>query len=244
VSVPAVPSTVPADVEWEARIEALLQLIRADPTRGREQAQQALAELRGQRLDLASRLTWLVAHSYLRDEKRVEAAVQLHRAIATAQTIRRTDLEADYLATLGAVNANMGAYSEAIDCYERALGLHQSLSRSAGNDLLPAKILGNFGTTFVWMGLPDKALPLYQQARDRFLRLGLDRDAATCLSNCANAQIELAERHARRTTIQADLEAIAAARAARELAFQALADPALASADYSSVNVRLIIVRA
>ena len=244
VSVPAVPSTVPADVEWEARIEALLQLIRADPTCGREQAQQALAELRGQRLDLASRLTWLVAHSYLRDEKRVEAAVQLHRAIATAQTIRRTDLEADYLATLGAVNANMGAYSEAIDCYERALGLHQSLSRSAGNDLLPAKILGNFGTTFVWMGLPDKALPLYQQARDRFLRLGLDRDAATCLSNCANAQIELAERHARRTTIQADLEAIAAAQAARELAVQALADPALASADYSSVNVRLIIVRA
>ena len=245
VSDPLVPSTGAADAEWEARFEALRQLANTDPASAREKAQAALEELRGQqRLDLESRLAWLVGLCHLRSNQAVEAAVALHRAVSIAQAIGRMDLEVHHLATLGLAEAGLGAFSDSIGCYERALSLHKSLPPSADNDFLSARILGSFGTTFGWMGLPDKALPLYQQARDRFLRLGLDRDAATCLGNCANAQIELAERHAGRTTTQADLEAIAAAQAARELAVQALADPALASADYSSVNVRLIIVRA
>ncbi|MFN7547831.1 MAG: diguanylate cyclase [Pseudomonadota bacterium] len=242
---PAATGVRPTDAEWDARIEAVLQQIRTDPSLGREQAQEALGELRGQqRLDLESRLMWLVGHSHLRDDRMVEAAVALHRAVGMAQTIRRVDLEADYLATLGAVQANMGAFSEAIESFERALGLHRSLPPSPADALLPAKILGNFGTTFVMMGLPHKALPLYQEARDRFLQLGLVRDVAACLSNCAFAQIKLAEREARSTSAPLSSAALAAARAARELAVQAQADPLLAAEVYSSINLRLMIVRA
>jgi diguanylate cyclase (GGDEF)-like protein len=244
---PAVATQVlgPTDAEWDARIEAILQQIRTDPTRGLQQAQEALGELRGQqRLDLESRLVWLVGHSHLRDNRMVDAAVALHRAVGLAQTTRRVDLEADYLATLGVVQGNMGAFSEAIESFERALGLHRGLPPSCANGLLPAKILGNFGTTFVLMGLPHKALPLYQEARDRFLQLGLVRDVAASLSACAYAQIKLAEREARSTSAPLSSAALAAAREACAIAEQVLADPSMEAEDEVTINARLTVVRA
>ncbi|MFO0208570.1 MAG: hypothetical protein ACK54L_20925, partial [Betaproteobacteria bacterium] len=103
----------PTDAEWDARIEAILQQIRTDPTLGLQQAQEALGELRGrQRLDLESRLVWLVGHSHLRDNRMVDAAVALHRAVGLARRIRRVALEAAYLASLGVVHGAMGAGAE------------------------------------------------------------------------------------------------------------------------------------
>ncbi|MFN7433922.1 MAG: diguanylate cyclase [Betaproteobacteria bacterium] len=245
VSDPAAPSTGAADAEWEARIEAIWQQMSSDPVVGRQQAQAALGELRGQqRLDLESRLTWLVGYGYLRLGLLVEAAIELHQAIGMAQMIRRTDLETHHLATLGLVHANMGAFSEAIECYERAVSLHRSLPPSPGNDLLLARVLGNFGITFRQMGLPDRGTPLTEQARELFMRLGLLRDGAGCLHNLANFKVDRAEQLHQQSSAAARTEAAVAARAGLALAVQVVADPALEPEHYSKLNARLTIVRA
>jgi len=235
----------PTDVEWDARIEALLHLTNTDAVSAREQAQAALGELRGQhRLDLESRLTWLVGYSDMCLERPVDAVVQLHRAVGMAQTIRRADLEAHHLATLGYAHANMFAFAEAIECFERALSLHQSLPSSPDNDLLRARVLGNFATTFILMGRPESALPLTEQARELFMRLGSVGDAVGCLGNRARAEVFRAEKLQQQSTAAAHTEAAAAARAALELAAQVLADPALETDPSTKLNARLTIVQA
>ena len=173
VSDPVVPSTGAADAEWAARLDALRQLANTDALSALEQAQQAVEELRGQhRLDLESQLTGLVGLCYVRLEQMVEAAVALHRAVGIAQAIGRVDLAVHHLAHLGLAEATPGAFAVSIECYEQALSLHKSLPPSADNDLLRARILVNFGSTYSYMGLPDKAVPLYWQARDDCLRSG------------------------------------------------------------------------
>ena len=235
----------PTDAEWEARIEALRQLVNTDAVSAREQAQAALEELRGQqRLDLESRLAWLLGYCYVHLGQKVEAAVALHRAVGIAQAIGRLDLEAHYLATLGLAKAMMSAYSEAIECFERAISLYQSLPSSGSNDWLLARILGNFGTTFRWMGLPDKALPLYRQARDLLLRLGRARDGAACLVNCALCEVARAEQLSQQPSAETRVQAVAAAREARVLAEQVVADPSMEAEDEVTINARLTVVRA
>ena len=149
----------PTDAEWEARLDALGQLANTDAVSALEQAQQAVEELRGQqRLDLESRLTGILGHCYLALGQKVEAAVALHRAISIARAIGRVDLEVHHLATLGLAEARLGAFSDSIGCYERALSLHQNLPSSPDNDLLRARALASFGSTYFYMGLLDKAL--------------------------------------------------------------------------------------
>ena len=229
----------PADAEWEARIEALRQLANTDAASAREQAQAALEELRGQqRLDFESRLTGLVGQCHVRLEQMVEAAVALHRAVSIAQAIGRMDLEVHHLATLGLAEAGLGAFSVSIGCYERALSLHKCLPPSADNDLLRGRVLANFGTTYLHMDLLDKALPLYQQARDDFLRLGHARNSAVCLGNSAVAHVRRAERLSQQPSADARVQAAAAAREALVLAEQVAADPSTEAQDEVTVNAR------
>ncbi|MFN9571460.1 MAG: hypothetical protein ACK58P_00160, partial [Betaproteobacteria bacterium] len=245
VSDPVVPSTGAADAEWEARLEALRQLADTDAASAREQAQAALEELRGQqRLALESRFAWLVGLCHARLEQMVEGAVALHRSISIAQAIGRIDLEARHLATLGVAQAMMGAFSDSIACYERALSLHKSMPPSAENDLLLARIQGNFGATYLFMDLPDKALPLYRQARDLFLRQGRARDAAAHLSNCAACEVLRAEQLSQQPSAEARAQAVAAAREARALAEQVVADPSMEAEDESMISAHVTLVRA
>ncbi|MCA3223789.1 MAG: hypothetical protein ING41_15585, partial [Burkholderiales bacterium] len=235
----------PTDAEWDARIEALRQLANTDAASAREQAQAALEELRGQqRLDVESRLAWLVGLCHVRLEQVVEAAVALHRSVSIAQAIGRIDLEAHHLASLGVAQDRLGAFSEAIKHYERALNLHRVLPRSASNDLLPAKILANFGSTYLLMGLPGKALPLYRQAHDLFLRLGRPRDGATCLGACAACEVMRAERLSQQAPVEARVQALATAREALALAEQVAADPSMEAEDEATISAHVTIVRA
>jgi len=245
VSAPAAPSSGLTDAEWEARLDALRQLANTDWGLAREQAQAALAELGGrQRPDLESRLTGIVGLCHHGFERNVEAAVAMHRAVSIAQAIGRVDLEAHHLATLGVVEAGLGAFSDSIACYERALSLHKSLPPSADGDLLPARVLVNFGGTYHYMGLPDKARPLVRQARDLFLRLGRDRDAAACLSNWALAKVAHAEQLNQRSSAEARVQAVAAAQEARQLAEQTLADPSLGTEDQARIGAHVNLIRA
>ncbi len=245
VSDPVVPSTGAADAEWEARLEALRQLADTNAASAREQAQAALEELLGQqRLALEARFSWLVGHCYVLLAKKVEAAVALHRAVSIAQAIGRIDLEAHHLTTLGVAQAMMSAYSEAIECYERALGLHKGLPPSADNDLILAKVQCNFGATYSFMGLPEKALPLYQQASDLFMRLGRARDGTACLGNCALVHMDRAERLSRQPSADERVQAAAAASEARALAERVVADPSMGPEDGASIIARLTLVRA
>jgi diguanylate cyclase (GGDEF)-like protein len=234
----------PADAEWEARIEALQRLANTDAVSALEQAQQAAEELRGrQRLDLESRLMCLVGLCHIRLEQMVEAAVALHRGVGIAQAIGRVDIEAHHLAILGLVEMGLGASSDSIGCYERALSLHQNLPSSPDNDLLRARILVNFGSTYTGMGLFDKALPLYQQARDDCLRLGHGRGSAVCLSNMATVQVRRAERLSRQPSADARAQAVAAAQEARALAEQVVADPSMEAQDQATISSHLSLVR-
>ena len=236
---------VGVDTEWDARIEALVQLARTDPVSALERAQAALGELRGsQRLDLESRLTWLVGYSHELVGTSVEAAVQLHRAIGMAQASKRGDLEAHYLGTLGFVHARMFAFSEAIDCYERALSLHQSLPPSNVTDLLRAKILGNLAAVFQFMGRPDKAASHYLAAREHALRVGDLHLAANLLDNCAEAHVVRAQQLSQQSSKEAPFEAAAAAGAARALAAEVVANSALKTEDHSRLNAQLVVVTA
>jgi diguanylate cyclase (GGDEF)-like protein len=245
VSGRATPSAGLTDAEWEARLEALRQLADTNAASAREQAQAALEELLGQqRLALEARFSWLVGHCYVLLAKKVEAAVALHRAVGIAQAIGRIDLEAHHLTTLGVAQAMMSAYSEAIECYERALGLHKGLPPSADNDLILAKVQCNFGATYSFMGLPEKALPLYQQASDLFLRLGRARDGTACLGNCALVHMERAERLSRQPSADERVQAVAAASEARALAERVVADPSMGPEDGASIIARLTLVRA
>ncbi|MFN9572399.1 MAG: hypothetical protein ACK58P_05030, partial [Betaproteobacteria bacterium] len=204
-----------------------------------------LEELLGQqRLALEARFSWLVGHCYVLLAKKVEAAVALHRAVSIAQAIGRIDLEAHHLTTLGVAQAMMSAYSEAIECFERAISLYKSLPSSGSNDWLLARILSNFGTTFRWMGLPDKALPLYRQARDLLLRLGRARDGTACLGNCAVVHMDRAERLSRQPSADERVQAAAAASEARALAERVVADPSMGREDGASIIARLTLVRA
>ncbi|MFN9677860.1 MAG: hypothetical protein ACK58C_09695, partial [Betaproteobacteria bacterium] len=245
VSDPVVPSTGAADAEWEARLDALRQLANTDALSALEQAQQAAEELRGrQRLDLESRLTGLVGLCHARIGQLVEAAVALHRAVGIAQAIGRVDIEAHHLATLGLAEAGLGAFSDSIGCYERALSLHQNLPSSPDNDLLRARILVNFGSTYYDMGLLDKALPLYQQGRDDCLRLGHARGSAVCISNLATVHVRRAERLSQQPSTDARVQAVAAAREVLALAEQVVADPSTEAQDEASINARLSVVKA
>jgi tetratricopeptide (TPR) repeat protein len=245
VSAPAAPSSGLTDAEWEARLDALRQLANTDWGLAREQAQAALAELGGrQRPDLESRLAWLVGLCHHRFEQNVEAAVALHRAVSIAQAIGRVDLEAHHLATLGVVEAGLGAFSDSIGCYERALSLHQNLPSSPDNDLLRARILVNFGSTYSYMGVLDKALPLYQQGRDDCLRLGHARGSAVCLSNLATVHVRRAERLSQQPSTDARVQAVAAAQEARQLAEQTLADPSLGTEDHARIDAHVNLIRA
>ena len=234
----------PTDAEWEARIEALRQLANTDTVSALEQAQQAVEELRGQqRLGLESQLTGLVGLCYVRLDQVVEAAVALHRAVGIAQAIGRVDLAVHHLAHLGLAEATLGAFAVSIECYEQALSLHKSLPPSADNDLLRARILVNFGSTYFYMGLLDKALPLYQQARDDCLRLGYARGSAVCLSNSAMVQVRRAERLSQQPSADTRAQAVAAAREARAIAEQVVADPSMEAEDQTTINARLSLVR-
>ena len=240
----ATPGAGPLDADWQARIEALRRLAKTEAASALEQAQAALEELRGQqRLDLESRLSGLVGLCHLRLEQKVQAAVQLQRAVSLAQGIERSDLEAHHLATLGLAYATMAAFSDSINCYERAMSLHKGLPTSAENDLLLAKIMGNFGSTHFFMGLPDKALPLFRQTRDLFLRLGRDRDGAGHLGNCAKAEVACAEQLSRQPSAQGRARAEAAARRALALAEQVVSDPSLELQDPRRVDARLTRIR-
>jgi len=138
----------------------------------------------------------------------------------------------------------MSAYSEAIECYERALGLHKGLPPSADNDLILAKVQCNFGATYSFMGLPEKALPLYQQASDLFMRLGRARDGTACLGNCALVHMDRAERLSRQPSADERVQAAAAASEARALAERVVADPSMGPEDGASIIARLTLVRA
>ncbi|MFN8961213.1 MAG: hypothetical protein ACK5YV_06590, partial [Betaproteobacteria bacterium] len=235
----------PTDAEWDARIEALRQLANTDAESAREQAQAALKEMRGQhRLDLESQLTELVGTCYVRIGQMVEAALALHRAVGIAQAIGRMDLEVHHLATLGLAELGLGAFSESIGRYERALSLHKSLPPSVDNDLLRARILVNFGSTCFYMGLFDKALPLYQQGRDDCLRLGYARGSAVCLSNLTMVHARRAEQLSRQPSADARVQAVAAAREVLALAEQVVADASMEAEDQSTINARLSVVKA
>ncbi|MFO0205287.1 MAG: tetratricopeptide repeat protein, partial [Betaproteobacteria bacterium] len=234
----------PTDSQWEARIEALQRLGNTDAVSALEQAQRAVEELRGrQRLDLESRLMCLVGLCNVRLEQMVEAAVALHRGVGIAQAIGRVDIEAHHLAILGLVEMGLGAFSDSIGCYERALSLHQNLPSSPDNDLLRARILVNFGSTYTGMGLFDKALPLFQQARDDCLRLGHGRGSAVCLSNLATVHVRRAERLSRQPSADARAQAVAAAQEARALAEQVVADPSMEAEDQATINSQLSLIR-
>jgi diguanylate cyclase (GGDEF)-like protein len=231
------------DAEWDARIEALWQLAYTDAAAAREQAQSALEEVRGQqRLDLESRFAWLVGVCHLRSSQEVEAAVALHRSVGIAQAIARIDLEAQHLSTLGGAQGALGAFSDSIACHERALSLYKSLPPSADNDVLLARILSNFGASYAYMGLPDKALPLYRQARSLLLRLGRARAAAFQLSNCAACEVSRAEQLSQRSSAEARAQALAAAREAHALAEQVVADPSMEVE--ATIDARLTLIRA
>ncbi|MFN9572732.1 MAG: hypothetical protein ACK58P_06755, partial [Betaproteobacteria bacterium] len=241
---PVVPSTGPADAEWEARIEAIRRLIDVDPNAGGQQAATAAdeASARGD-FDRESRLRYLAGIGFLRKKSAVEAAVHFHRAISTAQAIGRLDLEAHHLAGLGSTHSLMGDFSAAINCYERALILQSAQPQLTEDGRLRAKLLNHLGVTLSQMGLPDKAVLQFQQACGHYLRLGEPYPAATCLGNCAEAYIDRAERLSQQSSDMRP-EAAAAARAARELAAQVVADPAVPAADVVSLNARVTIVRA
>ncbi|MFN9679269.1 MAG: tetratricopeptide repeat protein, partial [Betaproteobacteria bacterium] len=235
----------PTDSQWEARIEALQRLGNTDAVSALEQAQQAAEDLRGrQRLDLESQLTELVGTCYVRIGQMVEAAVALHRAGGIAQAIGRMDLEVHHLATLGLAELGLGAFSESIGRYERALSLHKSLPPSVDNDLLRARILVNFGSTCFYMGLFDKALPLYQQGRDDCLRLGYARGSAVSLSNLTMVHARRAEQLSRQPSADARVQAVAAAREVLALAEQVVADASMEAEDQSTINARLSVVKA
>ncbi len=221
------------------------QLANTDAVSALEQAQQAVEELRGQqRLGLESQLTGLVGLCHLRSNQAVEAAVTLHCSVGIAQAIGRIDLEAHHLSILGVTQAMMGAFSDSIGCYERALSLHKSMPPSAENDLLLARVLANFGTTYLYMGLLDKALPLFQQARDYCLRLGHARGSALCLGNLASAHVLRAERLSRQPSSDVRAQALAEAREALALAEQIVADPSMEAEDKVTISAHATIVSA
>ncbi|MCA3140284.1 MAG: hypothetical protein ING94_20450, partial [Rhodocyclaceae bacterium] len=245
IAEPGAPGDGLTDDEWAARFEALQRLANTDALSALEQAQAALEELRGQhRLDLESRFTGLVGHCHVRLDKMAEAAVALHRAVSIAQAIGRVDLVVHHLAHLGLAVAGLGAFSESIGCYEKALNLHSSLPPSADNDLHRARTLVNFGSTCFYMGLVDKALSLFQQALDCCLRLGHTRSIAVCRSNMAMVHVRRAERMSRQPAADARLQALATAREACAIAEQVMADPSMEAEDLATINSRLSLIRA
>jgi diguanylate cyclase (GGDEF)-like protein len=94
------------------------------------------------------------------------------------------------------------------------------------------------------MGLPDKAPPLFRQARDLLLRLGRDRDAAVCLSNLTMVHGRRAERLSQQPSTDARVQAVAAARETLALAEQVVADPSTEAQDEATINARFSVVKA
>ena len=246
---PAPPAKAAAgldkDADWEARLSALRLLTNSDARSALEQAREALEALRGQeRLDLEARLLELVGRCHLRFEQAVEAAVQLHRAVDLAQQVGRADLEAHSLAILGYAHASMSAFTESVQCHERALSLHKTLPKSDDSDSLLAVILSSFGSTYLFMGLPDKAVPLYRQSSDLFYRLGRGREGAAKLGNCAMAEVTRAEQLWQQSSEAARVQARVAAQLACALAAQVVADPSLHPEDHACIEAHLTRVRA
>ncbi|MFO0208550.1 MAG: hypothetical protein ACK54L_20825, partial [Betaproteobacteria bacterium] len=95
-----------------------------------------------------------------------------------------------------------------------------------------------------YMGLLDKALPLFQQARDYCLRLGHARGSALCLGNLASAHVLRAERLSRQPSSDVRAQALAEAREALALAEQIVADPSMEAEDKVTISAHATIVSA
>lgn len=243
---PAWPVAGPADAEWVARLEAVRQLIRTDPVDGGEQAAAAAEQARAhRRIDVLSQFTYLLGFSYMRRKEPVKAAAHYHQAISMARSLGHVELEAGYLASLGSALSRISDFAGAIDCYERALALQSRPPLSSQNhQRVQSRLLSSLGITLATMGMPEKAIPMFEQARAYDLLAGEDYYAASSLCNGAEAHIDCAERLSRSLSAEATAGIAALARDGLELAAQVVSDPVFLARDAVKLNARTIMVRA
>jgi len=76
----------------------------------------------------------------------------------------------------GIALGNLGRYEEAIDSFQKSL----EISRQIGDRKVEATLVFTLGVTFSVLDHIEEALQLYQNARQLFQELGLERDVRNC----------------------------------------------------------------
>jgi len=230
--------------DWEARIAAIRRHCGADPRAGGEQAAAAIEEARAQgRGDVQSRLTYLLGFSQMMSNLPHEAASSMLLAVDLARLAGRRDLEVHALSGLGAAHGQMNDNVTAIQCFEQALVMLRDLTPSISTDAMLGNLLTNMGGANLRLGAPDKAASMFRQAHEHHVKAGQADEADRALSNLASANVERAEQFLRRGAPEAARDA---ARAAREVALQAMSQrrSAGAGADAVAIAARLALAGA
>jgi CHAT domain-containing protein len=122
---------------------------------------------------------------------------------ATAQ-----DLYRQAAATHGAAGAmnNLGLCYTQLGDFDRALPLREEVLKVAKPSSLRANALGESGTLYFLQQQPEKAVPLYRQARDLARELGVLPDAARWASNLTAALAALEDWGAAEEALRSALE--------------------------------------
>ena len=107
-------------------------------------------------------------------------------ALRIAREDKQPFLETKALGSLGRLAMIQERYDEAVDWYEKALSLAQSL----GAQTLVAKTLGNEGWNYYKLGDLEKAASLFDQARADSARLGLSQDELIWVTNIGSLEYD------------------------------------------------------
>ncbi|GIG56848.1 SARP family transcriptional regulator [Longispora fulva] len=119
------------------------------------------------RAQASAHLSLAAAHSCV--GRRDESEHHLSAAVELADKADWPDLAATALTSLGASHALRGAWPAAIDLYQRALALHESVGRLSGQ----AASLTELGLAHMELGRPELAVEYQRRAVDLFHRAGL-----------------------------------------------------------------------
>ncbi|MGA9969572.1 MAG: CHAT domain-containing tetratricopeptide repeat protein [Candidatus Acidiferrales bacterium] len=115
------------------------------------------------------------------------AEVAFRSSLRVAFETKQPFLETKALGSLGRLAMIQGHYDEAVDWYEKALDLAQSL----GAQTLVAKILGNEGWNYYKLGDFEKAENLFERARADSSRLGLYQDELVWVTNIGTMKYDV-----------------------------------------------------
>jgi tetratricopeptide (TPR) repeat protein len=142
-------------------------------------------ETQDARYEAAGYLLW--GKALLRQGSYSESLAKLEQALAQAQYISDTQIEADSLRYMGVVAAELGHFSEAKDYYDRAILFYQRLGDRPGE----GAILNNLAN--VWHAQGDFAMAqsYWQNANELYAKIGDREGAVSVLVNLGTVNMDL-----------------------------------------------------